>query len=450
MTILLITQIKQGSLYMQKKNYFTILSVMGILGIICYALFILLKDLDGPIMSLSPDISTISPTTELTLNIEDASKIRSLVIIASKTSNTKVIFNKVFKDLEPTQTVTFNFSKADFKDGVLNLRVKATDASFAGFGQGNTRTRDWTMHLDSVPPRISIISTPPYIRQGGTGVVQYKINEKATSSGVMVNSLFFKGYKQSDGTYHCFFAFPHNLTKKDFHPKIIAKDIANNETTNRLPVYPIARRFKTDKIQISDAFLDIITERLYDLAPEATTPLERYITINKDIRADDVQFLYEIGSNSHETALWSGNFMSLPRSALRAGFAENRTYIYKDQVIDRQVHQGFDLASTRNAKVPVANNGRIVFVGNKGIYGKLIIVDHGVGLMTLYSHLSEYNVAVGDELKKGDIIGRTGMTGLALGDHLHFGVMIGGIEVMPLEWLDGKWIVDNITGRLSK
>ena len=100
--------------------------------------------------------------------------------------------------------------------------------------------------------------------------------------------------------------------------------------------------------------------------------------------------------------------------------------------------------------MPAANNGRVIFVGDLGIYGNLIVIDHGLGLMTLYAHLSEFAVKVGDVVKKGDIIARTGSSGLAFGDHLHFGVLVGGVEVTPLEWLDPKWIKDNVTDRLAR
>ena len=147
--------------------------------------------------------------------------------------------------------------------------------------------------------------------------------------------------------------------------------------------------------------------------------------------------------------LWDGTFQRLPRSAARAGFGDHRYFTYQGKQVGESYHLGFDLASVRNAEVPAANNGRVVFTGELGIYGNLIVIDHGLGLMSLYSHLSEIHVKVGDVVQKGAIIAKTGSTGLAFGDHLHFGILVGGVEVTPLEWLDPKWIKDNITGRLN-
>ena len=186
-----------------------------------------------------------------------------------------------------------------------------------------------------------------------------------------------------------------------------------------------------------------------NLAPNAANPLECYLYINNQVRAANVQTLREIGKDTAAAMLWSGTFTRLPRSAARAGFADHRFFHYQGKLVGESFHLGFDLASVRNADVPAANSGRVVYTGDLGIYGNLVVIDHGLGLMSLYSHLSEIQVNKGDVVKKGQTIARTGSTGLAFGDHLHFGMLVGGVEVTPLEWIDPKWIRDNITGRLE-
>jgi murein DD-endopeptidase MepM/ murein hydrolase activator NlpD len=91
----------------------------------------------------------------------------------------------------------------------------------------------------------------------------------------------------------------------------------------------------------------------------------------------------------------------------------------------------------------------VAFVGDLGIYGNTIIIDHGLGLFTLYSHLSAIDVKPGDAIKKRQIIGKTGDTGLAAGDHLHFGVYLDGVAVLPKEWWDEKWLRDNVYAKLQ-
>ena len=139
----------------------------------------------------------------------------------------------------------------------------------------------------------------------------------------------------------------------------------------------------------------------------------------------------------------------LPRSVSRAGFADHRYFSYQGKPIGESWHLGFDLASIRNAEVPAANNGRVIFTGEMGIYGNLLVIDHGLGVMSLYSHLSEILVKAGEVVGKGQLIGKTGSTGLAFGDHLHFGMLVGGVEVTPLEWIDPRWIRTNVVERIG-
>ena len=133
-----------------------------------------------------------------------------------------------------------------------------------------------------------------------------------------------------------------------------------------------------------------------------------------------------------------------------AKFGDRRTYYSNGNVIDHQTHLGVDIASVRHAKVPAANNGMVIFTGFYGIYGDSVIIDHGMGLQTLYAHLSKIMVQDGEMVKRGQVVGLSGSTGLAGGDHLHFGVLISGIPVNPIEWWDGSWIKNNIDSKLDR
>ena len=90
----------------------------------------------------------------------------------------------------------------------------------------------------------------------------------------------------------------------------------------------------------------------------------------------------------------------------------------------------------------------MIFAGDNGIYGTLVMIDHGLGVTTLYGHLSSLAVAVGDRVEKGQTLGRSGATGLAGGDHLHFAVLVGRTYVDPVEWWDAKWLEEHVTERL--
>ena len=436
---------------MGRKQRFSLRLLLGLLGVVIVAALSFFRDMRGPQIKLLHDSEYVSSVKDITIELTDSSGIRSLWVGVKKNNTTIPVYDQTFSDRQTQRQEKVSLKAAELGEGSFELEIKATDHSFAGFGLGNKRTLLIPLRHDSIAPGIIIKSSPPYVSRGGTGVVCYTTSEDTPKSGVYVNETFFQGYRQKDGTYVCFFAFPHNIIPTEFMPQIYAEDPAGNVTRDSLPIHRKNRIFKSDTIAISDNFLREATPKLERLTPGMNdkTPLERYLHVNKEVRAANVAQIHAIGQNSDTNMLWRGAFLRLPRAAPRAGYADRRTYTYNGQKIDTQDHLGFDLASLRNADVPAANNGRVVFMDDLGIYGNTILIDHGLGIMSLYSHLNEFKTSLNADVKKGDVIGITGSTGMAFGDHLHFGILVGGIEVTAQEWLDEKWIRDNITSRLN-
>jgi murein DD-endopeptidase MepM/ murein hydrolase activator NlpD len=203
-------------------------------------------------------------------------------------------------------------------------------------------------------------------------------------------------------------------------------------------------------MNITDSFLKRVLPyfSFYPLNSE-DSEIKRYLKINNDLRKESHNTFYELREDTSPKRLWEGPFLRLKNAATMSRFADRRFYYYKGKKIDEQVHFGIDLASLANSPVQAANNGRVVFSGRNGIYGLAVVLDHGQGLATLYGHLSGSEVTLNQEVKIGDTIGFTGQTGLAGGDHLHFGMMVNGVHVNPIEWWDNHWINDNITKKLA-
>ena len=179
------------------------------------------------------------------------------------------------------------------------------------------------------------------------------------------------------------------------------------------------------------------------------TPLDQFLWVNRRLRQKNYEEITAVCQRTENQLYWQGPFLRLPGSARRAGFADRREYIYQGRTVDRQVHLGVDLASTQQAEVPAANRGRVIFADSIGIYGKTVVIDHGFGLFSMYSHLSSYEVAKGQMVSKGERIGHTGVTGLAGGDHLHFSMLVHQTFVNPVEWWDAAWILNNITAKIE-
>jgi murein DD-endopeptidase MepM/ murein hydrolase activator NlpD len=203
---------------------------------------------------------------------------------------------------------------------------------------------------------------------------------------------------------------------------------------------------------LPDAFLAKVVPAI-----EARTPgldvtgelVDRYVRINSDLRAANLAVIAGLARTTEERFLWSGAFLQMPDTQLRANFAERRDYVHKGVIVDRQTHLGLDLASTSHAPVPAANTGTVVFAGWLGIYGEAVAIDHGYGLLSLYGHLSAAAVEPGARVEKGTTIGASGATGLAGGDHLHLEIFVQGHSVDPIEWLDEHWIRTVIGNKIA-
>ena len=412
--------------------------------------YLLFQDTTSPEISLSHTSEYVSPTLPITVTVtDDKSAVKRVAVIVRHNEKVLPIMEASFSDGAKTQQVTFTLEKTGLKDSTFDLEVTAADASLGGFGFGNRITKIYPMRIDTTPPRISMKSTTPYVRRGGSGCVVYSISKDVRQTGVKVGSLFFPAFRQPSGDYLCFFAFPYTMDTKDYQPQAVAVDVAGNSQIADLSVSRIPRQFKTDTIDISQGFLNDKAAEFEAMAPGPMSDIERFLKVNGEVRRNNALTLMEIGKNTAPEMLWKGAFLRMPKAASRAGFADYRTYKWEGKKVDEQTHLGFDLASLKNSPVPAANNGKVVYTGYLGIYGNLIVIDHGLGLQSLYSHLSEIHVQQDQIVAKGDIIGKTGATGMAGGDHLHFGILISGLEVTPLEWLDDHWIKDNVIDRIN-
>ncbi len=323
------------------------------------------------------------------------------------------------------------------------------NALLSFLGRGKTSLVQ-NLTLDFSPPRLNVTPGIHNVNQGGGGVVSYTVSKPVEKTGVAVGQRFFTAFQQPSGEWVCYFAMPHDMPPSEFKPKVVARDKAGNEATATLTVLAIPKAFKADKLNVPDEFLNDKMSQYTAMYPAEKTPLDIYKRVNTELRKQNEAQLLKIAEETSPTQLWSGPFLRLPNAAPKAGFGDQRDYYYKGEKIDHQTHMGADLASLANAPVPAANSGKIVFAEFFGIYGNCVIIDHGLGLQSLYSHLSEIAVAKGAAVKKGDTIGKTGVTGLAGGDHLHFGMIVGGMQVSPTEWWDEHWIKDNILKHLGK
>ncbi|MBI4961082.1 MAG: M23 family metallopeptidase [Desulfovibrio sp.] len=432
---------------MGKFLSFLLLLILVGLGIGAY---FFTRDMAAPEVVLSPDRAVTGSKREFLATAKDpGSGIKTLKVSVLQAQKETTVISKNYDGAPREIQEKFSLDQAGLREGQFDLVLVVTDKSVFNFSAGNTTRITKTMTLDNRAPVISVLSQAHIIKQGGACGVVYQVNKDVERSGVQVGEYFFPGYKLDSGNYACVFVYPWNMDPSKFQPKLYAEDSAGNERSITFRYQAKATKFKHDTINVGEEFLQSKMPQFEAMYPDIKDPVQLYVKVNRDLRKENVAKLHEFAKKTSPKMLWEGPFLRMPNAAPRAGFGDGRTYNYKNQRIDEETHLGVDLASLENAQSPAANAGKVIFTGFFGIYGNAVVIDHGWGLQTIYSHLSQISAKEGDEVKRGTIIGNTGATGLAAGDHLHFGVILHGIEVQPIEWWDSHWIKDNITSKFQ-
>jgi len=377
----------------------------------------------------------------------------SVTLVAGGAEHTLVSEQYTQPPTEKKITVALPANLAGIKDGPAVLRVRARDASLWNFSHGNERVAQKNLDIDLTPPSIELIADDRYVNFGGVGAIVYKASADTARSGVRIGDYFFPGFRgQIKGhadRYIAFFAHAYDLPP-DAKAELIATDKAGN--TGELPVVYILKqvRYRKSTIKVSDKFIqNKVAPLLNDAGARLGAPKDVFVAVNHKLRKENEDKIAEITKKATPAVLWTGAFSQLSNSKVEANFADDRTYTYGGEAIDTARHLGYDLSVTKHYPVEAANSGAVAYAGDLGIYGNVVILDHGLGLFTLYGHLSSIDLKVGDPVKQGQILGKTGETGLAAGDHLHFGVYLDGVAVLPVEWWDPKWIRDNIEPKLG-
>ncbi len=346
---------------------------------------------------------------------------------------------------QETLSLTINVSELKLHDGPAILKITATDHSLFE----NKGILSQAVKIDTVPPQIYLLKNTTYLNQGGTGFVSYQISKAVVSTGIYINNYFIPAHTilaDNKSTYITYFAVPMDASKANTRIMVFARDDGGNETNIALPCQIKTKKFRADKMNLSEDFLRQKMPEFQAMLPslQGKTPLEVFTYINSQMRNDNFLTIQKICQQSSPKELWEGTFLRMKNGAPMALFGDKRSYMFNKKVIGESIHSGVDLASNARATIEAANKGIVIFAGTLGIYGNAVIIDHGLGLCSLYGHMSSIDTSVGKNVAKGEKIGVSGTSGLAGGDHLHFSIIVGGQFVNPQEWWDPHWIKDNI------
>lgn len=391
--------------------------------------------------------------TPIKLSVSDDSGIKNVKVYLTDGEREIPILQKEFDIPQQEFDLDVKFPKEAILDkrAKFKLNVEANDISKWNFFSGNSAKISSDIVIDTKRPNIYVLNQSYKISKGGSAVVVFKVSDEKLKD-VKIQTNFGKEFKPTtyikDGYYASLVAWP--VEQNDFSAYVVAKDMAGNESKSRIRYYLQDRKYKESTIKLTKEFIDGKITDLVDQYSKDHTDMDyvqKFKFVNETLRNENEKVIEEITSKVPEDIIQDfvvNPFRPLSKGAAVASFGDHRFYTWEDKPASQSWHLGLDLASTSHADIIENNSGEVVLVKENGIYGLNLGIYYGFGLYTIYGHCSDSKLNVGDKVKSGDLIANTGSSGLAFGDHLHFGVLVQGIEVRPEEWMDKKWMKENI------
>ncbi len=448
-----------------KKRFSAFFGIFFFLILVAAVVILIrLYEVEKPQLSLLNDSSLLGAAANITIGIiDEKSGVQDVqIFIVQGQKRFKVHHREIARQSYLLQagpgkleeTFSVDIASLSFDDGRADILVTARDFSFWGWMKGNETTSSYPVVLDTKAPKIWVVDSPASLRAGSSGIVVYRVSEPITKHGIEIDGFFHPGFPiqaRGEDVYGALIAINYDATSIQ-KAQIQAHDKAGNAGSVGFGINFRKVAKKTDRINVSESFLKTKMPEFSQYYPEMEeigSLVDQYLYVNNKVRQMNASTIQGLCLTSAPERLWDGSFKRMRRSSRRAAFADYRSYYYDGKKIDNQTHLGVDLASVRHADVEAANRGVVIAAEYLGIYGQMVIVDHGLGVFSLYSHMSQIIAKAGDQVERGTVLGNTGVSGMAGGDHLHFSVLVNGIFVDPLEWWDKSWLELHILKYLS-
>jgi len=430
-----------------------IVILVGLIVVVVVALFTMSA---SPAVKLAP-VKTVGISTPVSAQVSDPHGLRRVSAYIEQGGAQYPLFEQkapatrlFWKRHEADRTVTFDAGKTkapNLKEGKAQLVVEAVSNDL------RASTAKTTADVDVVltAPRVIPDDAQHYINQGGMELVTFTATGAYNESGVKVGKYTFRSFplpgKPADQRF-AFFGYPWDLPP-DITPLVYARNTAGTEATAHFWFKLFPKKFRVRDFELSDQLIQKLVNSVDPTGQilPGKDIAERFVYINSELRKKNNQQLADLRFKTEEKILWNGPFLHWGKE--EADFADVRNYIYHGKKIDQQVHLGFDLSDVTNGPVSAANDGRVVWAADLGIYGNCVVLDHGYSLQSIYGHMREIDVKVGDMVKKGQKMGIAGETGLAGGVHVHFSMQVDGVQTNPREWWDEHWIKDRVLSKLD-
>ena len=295
---------------------------------------------------------------------------------------------------------------ATLPDGPHQVTVVAEDYSW----RKNRATAVATVTSDNTPPQIALDSQPPQVPQGHTWVLRIRANESATVNAKLGDRQL--DVQPGNGFAWAMIGFGPDSAPAALPLVVDATDGAGNRGEQRQTVQVAPNTFNLDRVDI---------------------PASMAALLDPSIRAAEDQRLAPFFREVTRPRLWEGRFARPVQGPVVTEFGEQRTYNNGPLVPH---HNGADIAAPGGTPVLAPGRGKAVLIDQLPLRGNVVILDHGLGVFTLFAHLATVDVQVGQTVERSQPFATVGSTGLSQGPHLHWELWVGGQNVDPLEWTE--------------
>jgi murein DD-endopeptidase MepM/ murein hydrolase activator NlpD len=418
----------------------------------------------APKVTVKPAFPGIGRRTPIQIRIEDPQRVEKVRVEVVQNAEARPVMEKTFEPQPawkmwgspPPVTLAVEIGRETvqgLRAGEATIRVTAERAGSL-FRRPDPVVAEVKLPVRLAPPALQVTSSFHYVNQGGAEAVVYRVGEGAVKDGVQAGDWWFPSFPLPGNDKQmrfALFAVPYDLSDPSKVHLVAEDEVGNRAEVGFIDKFT-PRPIHTDTIQVSDAYMNTVVPPILSQSPEIADKgdlLQNYLQINRDLRKKNAETLKQMAQKSERKFLWNQPFLPMRNAKITAAFADRRTYVYNGKAIDQQDHLGFDMASVEHDAIQASNTGKVVLARFFGIYGNAVVIDHGYGLFSLYGHLSSIGVKEGQAVQRGQEIGRSGKTGLAGGDHLHFTLLLQGLPVSPVEWWDPHWIQDRVARKLG-
>ncbi len=447
-----------------------LVSLLLVLGLAAGGAYVVAGRMPGPAIEINKPEKFVGAETPVEIIVRASPiELKTLTMVFEQNGKQFPVYSlgqegaqvtEVDGGIQVTRTIGKN-AVPEMQSGPARILVTASRPVVYGIRQAeNTVVKDVQVRLER--PRVSVLSRHHFVNHGGAEFVVYRATPEDVTSGVIVGDVEYPGFPASQAGLPgatindpavrvAFFALRHD---QDLATpiRLFARDEAGNTARADFDFRVFPKPFKKSTIQVDERLLTTVVPTILDGTTEikpSGEPIDKFVAVNSELRQKNNAKIAAFAQQTAPSMLWNGAvFHAFRNTGVQSAFADYRTYVYQGKEVDRQVHLGFDLASFTTTPIVSANAGKVLFADELGIYGNTVIVDHGLGVQSLYSHLSSFDVKAGDTIAKEQQVGRSGSTGMALGDHLHFTMLVNGQMVNPVEWWDAHWIEDRILRKL--